>query len=73
MTGLRVRGGFEVDIEWKAGQLHHATILAKIGGACRLHALLPVTVSLDGTAIATGSTDLTWMTQPGQRYIVQAM
>ena len=73
VTGLRARGGFEVDIEWKAGQLHHATILSKIGGACRLHVQLPVTVSLDGTAIATGSTDLTWMTQPGYRYIVQAM
>jgi hypothetical protein len=32
VTGLRVRGGFEMDIEWAAGQLKQATVSCISGG-----------------------------------------
>ena len=32
VTGLRVRGGFEMDIEWAAGQLKQATVTCISGG-----------------------------------------
>ena len=36
VTGLCARGGFEVDIVWKDGQLNQATLRAKKGGACKV-------------------------------------
>ena len=36
VTGLRARGGFELDIVWKEGKLTTAALRSKLGGTCRL-------------------------------------
>jgi alpha-L-fucosidase 2 len=36
VTGLRARGGFELDITWKEGKLTAAALRSKLGGTCRL-------------------------------------
>jgi alpha-L-fucosidase 2 len=36
VTGLRARGGFEVDIDWKNGVLDHAVIKNVSGGDCNI-------------------------------------
>ena len=38
IKGLRARGGFEVDMEWKDGQLVQATIRANRDGEFRIYA-----------------------------------
>ncbi|AWI10720.1 hypothetical protein CKA38_14380 [Ereboglobus luteus] len=52
VTGLRLRGGFEVDIEWSGGKLTRATLRSKLGGNCRLRTYQSVTVKSNNTAIA---------------------
>jgi len=36
VKGLRARGGFELDIRWKAGKLVNVTVRSRVGGSCRL-------------------------------------
>lgn len=36
VKGLKVRGGFEIDMFWQNGNLTKATIYSKIGGNCRV-------------------------------------
>ena len=54
ITGLRTRGGFIVDMEWKDGQLAKAYITSTLGGNCRLRTSQPVTVKNVATSEANG-------------------
>ncbi|MFN8207873.1 MAG: glycoside hydrolase family 95 protein [Bacteroidales bacterium] len=42
ITGLRARGGFEVDLYWKDGVITRAVIRSTIGGNCRLRSYVPL-------------------------------
>ncbi|WP_372776174.1 glycoside hydrolase N-terminal domain-containing protein [Mangrovibacterium sp.] len=42
VKGLRARGGFDVNIEWKDGALTRATIKSELGGNCRLRSYVPL-------------------------------
>ncbi len=64
VTGLRARGGFEVAIVWKAGQLSSATIQSTTGEPCRLtyrgksidlRIKKNKSVTVDGHLVVTGS------------------
>lgn len=42
ISGLKARGGFEVDIQWENGQLKTATIKSTLGGNCRIRSYYPL-------------------------------
>ncbi len=48
VTGLKARGGFEVDLEWAAGKLTRAIVRSALGGNLRLRTNEPVTIAGGG-------------------------
>jgi alpha-L-fucosidase 2 len=44
VTGLKARGGFEIDLEWADGKLTQATVRSKLGGNLRLRTAQKVSV-----------------------------
>ena len=72
VIGLRARGGFEVDMAWEQGQLSRTTIRSTLGGECRVHALVAITLISDSPASA-GARDISLMTEAGQSYELQAV
>jgi hypothetical protein len=53
VTGLKARGGFEVDLAWAGGKLTRATVRSKLGGNLRLRTTEPV--SAVGAVAAGGA------------------
>jgi alpha-L-fucosidase 2 len=53
VTGLKARGGFEVDLAWRAGKLTRAVVRSKLGGNLRLRSAVPVAIAA-ASAGATG-------------------
>ncbi len=53
VKGLRARGGFALDIQWKDHKLVNATVHALVGGPCRLcHGAITHDLNLDQGQIA---------------------
>jgi alpha-L-fucosidase 2 len=43
-SGLRARGGFQIDLQWSKGILTRATVSSTLGGNCRVRTSIPVKV-----------------------------
>jgi alpha-L-fucosidase 2 len=63
VTGLRARGGFEVDIKWENGKVATATIKSFLGGKCRLRSY--VELKGQGVKPAKGANSNTFYETPG--------
>ncbi|MBX3053144.1 MAG: glycoside hydrolase family 95 protein [Caldilineaceae bacterium] len=53
VTGLRARGGFEIDMWWEKGVLSRAAIRADRNGTCQLRAGVPVVIKQDDNLVKT--------------------
>jgi alpha-L-fucosidase 2 len=42
VKGLKARGGFEIDMQWKNGELAKTTIKSSLGGDCRIRSYYPL-------------------------------
>ncbi|MEO6288200.1 MAG: glycoside hydrolase family 95 protein [Dyadobacter sp.] len=73
VSGLRARGGFEVDIQWKDGKLITGSITSINGGLCRLMSKDAISILREGKPVKTkrsNSNELVFTTQKGAVYSV---
>ena len=75
VTGLRARGGFEVDVAWVEGRLTEASVVSLIGRPCRVVYGRPLRAVEQATGRVVGETDgdgaLAFETRRGARYVLK--
>jgi len=75
IRGLKARGGFVVDIEWKDGKVTAACIQSRAGNSCCVRCAEPLSVTSKGRRVSTTTPTDAWFTFPttaGQTYRLTA-
>ena len=57
VKGLRARGGFEMDIQWKNGKCTQLNLRSNLGGNCRIRSYVPLQGKGLKKAVGTNSND----------------
>jgi len=73
VSGLRARGGFEVDLAWVDGTLTEATVWSRLGHTCRLRSAVPIRVYCEGRDVPVEHPETSvyvFATEPGERYTI---
>ena len=72
-SGLVARGGFEVGLKWNNGRLDRATLVSRLGNACRVRSAAPLKIASQGKAVATARPEngvVEFKTSPGAAYVL---
>jgi len=69
VKGLKARGGYELDMTWKAGKLTRVVVRSALGGNCRLR--VPGTLIAAGLKSATGINPNPFYALPESQYRTQ--
>ena len=75
VSGLRARGGFDVDLRWRAGALDTTTLTSRLGRRCRVRSAQPLVVTSDGDAVEVARPEadvVEFETRPGAAYVLAA-
>jgi alpha-L-fucosidase 2 len=70
VRGIRARGGYEMDMEWKDGRLARAVLRAEQGGACRVRMLDVGNYRVDGVATTVKGGVMAFETEGGKAYSI---
>lgn len=78
ISGLRARGGYTVDLVWKAGRLAEATLTASQTALCQVRTRVPVTVVAESANLARSTPDqgghlVRFNAEKGQRYLLRVL
>ncbi|MBN1126813.1 MAG: hypothetical protein JXA82_17540, partial [Sedimentisphaerales bacterium] len=73
VTGLRARGGFQVDIAWDNNELQTAQIESLVGNTCRIRSAWPIVITEGTQSVAVqspGENLYEFATEAGHTYTV---
>jgi len=73
VKGIQARNGFELDIQWKEGELSGAVVRSEQGQTCRIRTTVPVTVQNRGKKIDLDSHEggvITFQTKTHEEYSI---
>jgi alpha-L-fucosidase 2 len=76
VAGLRARGGFGVDLEWRDGRAVRAAVTSALGGRCRVRGAAGLMVTSAGRPVAVARPDqdvIEFPTIAGARYDLTAV
>lgn len=70
VSGLKARGGFQVDMAWQGGKLEDMKIYSGLGGNCRVRTAIPVKVMEAGFSVTKDSEGNSLMSQPKKLHFI---